>query len=134
MSSKLKIDISKINELKDNKNMSISFEYLTNNKEYNLDYFIKSKDKNNELKFLENLFYEIKILTSNTFMKYMGSDRRKTGFEKINNINFEANIKINRDENIYSKRIKNDYRMIFIFRDNTIYVIGFDFNFSAYKH
>lgn len=115
-------------------NMKISFEYMTKNNEYNLNYFNKSKDLKNKSEFLTFLFNEIQDLTSKTFGYFMGKDRTKIGFEKIKIINFAPNTKISRDEKIYSKRLKNKYRIIFIFRNNTIYVIGFDFNYSAYKH
>lgn len=134
MSNKLKNNSDKIERVCLDNNMSVSFEYITKNDQYNLNYFNKSKDIRNKSEFLTNLFDIIQELTSNTFIYFMGKDRRKIGFEKINDIKFSPNIRISADEQIYSKRIKNKYRMLFIFRNNIIYIIGFDFDFTAYKH
>lgn len=117
------------------KNLSVSFEFLTSNRKYNFHYF-KPSQKTEKLIMYEKLFEIMETISKNRFDYFMGLSKNK-GFEKINreNLNFTINEAITNDENIYVKRFNSEkYRIIFIYRDDVIYIIGLDFDYSAYNH
>ena len=72
---------------------------------------------------------------SNSYFKKLMNKIKNKGLEKLEDINFKPCKQLYNDENIYVMRFNQQkYRLIFILRDNIVYIIGFDFNYSAYNH
>ena len=131
----------KINNLKtfennnetDNRRLSVSFEIITTNSKFNFNYFSSKmiRDKAKAYDELHRLLAEI----SNSYFKKLMNKIKNKGLEKLEDINFKPCKQLYNDENIYVMRFNQQkYRLIFILRDNIVYIIGFDFNYSAYNH
>lgn len=119
---------------------AFSFRYLTTNSTYNLNYF-KSTQESEKNKMLAELSKRITEITSDTWLKW-GSKGKKIGYETLiySNLAFSSNKlpdTFTKDEKVYIFRLNgSSYRFIGVKIDYcpTLYIIGFDFNFSAYKH
>lgn len=131
----------KINNLKtfennnetDNRRLSVSFEIITTNSKFNFNYFSSKmiREKAKAYDELHRLLAEI----SNSYFKKLINKIKNKGLEKLEDINFKPCKQLYNDENIYVMRFNQQkYRLIFILRDNIVYIIGFDFNYSAYNH
>ncbi|WP_288866768.1 hypothetical protein [uncultured Sneathia sp.] len=131
----------KINNLKtfennnetDNRRLSVSFEIITTNSKFNFNYF-SSKMIREKAKAYDELHRLLAEISNSYFKKLMNKIKNK-GLEKLEDINFKPCKQLYNDENIYVMRFNQQkYRLIFILRDNIVYIIGFDFNYSAYNH
>lgn len=117
----------------------ICLRHLTTNAEHNFDYF--KKDKNKKLEAYEFFLKKIEEIQKKTWKELMLSNKFK-GFETMNKsgIKFEGKDVsglISGDTKIYVLRFGKDYRLLGFKTsrcNNSLHIIGFDFNFSAYKH
>ena len=125
--------------------ISVSFQYLTNNNGYNLKFF--GKDLRAKANFFEQLLDFLTRLTSHTLLE-ISTENKITkincGFEvlEFKQIEFTpSNYTLTKDAKIHDFRFGNsgnggDYRLLGFFAHNQtiLNIIGFDFNYSAYKH
>lgn len=142
-------------KIKDNKNTKVSlqpqregkisfnFMYLTNKKDFNFDYF--AKDKSNKLIAYSTLHDRMQELSNITMQeckaRYKTQGAEAIGYKSFNK-GFQSildNVEIvSKDSSLSVIRFnQNNYRMICktgIMDNNVLYVIGFDFNYSAYDH
>ena len=123
----------------ENKNITLSFQYSIKNKKYTIEGKLKEKDKCNKimLELFEKL-YEISSLT----WKELKNKPKNSGYETIPissfNINFDSikeELSLSNDSKIIIFRFcKQDYRILGVQRQDTLYIIGYDWNFNAYNH
>ena len=121
------------------KTPAFSFSYLTKNKKYNFDFFSDKSDKGTVL---ENLYYRLIEICNHNWLRLIQMPKEQ-GIETLSadQICFEpANKKLMPDEKVIILRMKGyakqDARIIGIREDGCpiLHIIGFDFDFSAYKH
>lgn len=111
--------------------LAFSFAHVTKKKNYNFSHFKSDARKENEL---------MQELSRHTLLKLR--DRGKEsfgGFEKLPRarIQFRPSWNLPEDENVLIFRFKSsDYRMLCVKdkKREVLYIIGFDFDFSAYDH
>ena len=129
---KIKIIDSKIEEYP-----IFCFKYLTTNKNYCFKYFKNDVELS-----------KAKVIILDEIIKYqhrswldLGKETKKTGFETIsyNQLNFAPNeLDLSNDTKLIIFRINNqNWRLIGYKSDNfksVLHIIGFDFNYTAYKH
>lgn len=125
--------------LNDNKSPVFSFAHVTSNKNYCFDFFNNNRDNLECRKALDELL----ALLSNSAWKEL-SGRRKAiagGFETLyfDFLNFQPqNIALKKDEKIFVFRFgKGDAYRLMGFKKEcncTLYIIGYDFDHSAYDH
>jgi len=141
---KQKISKNKMNaeEVKCSQYVSFSFRYLTTNNDHN---FKGIKDKNKKNKMYEDLNERLQEISSDTYKYWTSQDKRrgmttipysKLKFSWQGNPKFRDKL-LTKDQPVYKFRFGNqDYRLlgIKIGSCSTFYIIGFDFNFSAYDH
>lgn len=115
----------------------VSFRYLTSNSSYNFNYF---SNKNNALEAKAELYDRIESITKDTWLHWNGLPKDRGGIETINSgqIKWSPNgYSLTNDQKLIIFRFNsNNYRIIG-FKDGqcpTFYIIGFDFNYSAYNH
>ena len=113
------------------------FKYLTTNKDYSFKYFQNDKD----LQYSKAIILDDIIKLQGKTRLTLGMESKKTGFETIayNQLNFRpANLDLSSDTKLIVFRINSqNWRLIGYKSDNfkgVLHVIGFDFNYSAYKH
>ncbi len=120
-----------------------SFHYMTRNSKYSFK-FLDSLDTNDREKILTGLFAKLEELSKQPWVYWQGMKKR-AGLETINldQLNFSAN-----DDDDFTKETK-----VFVFQFasyqgshsgrilgvklspcSVLHIIGFDFDFSAYKH
>lgn len=116
----------------------LSFVYLTSNSRYNFEIF--GKDKHNRLTAKEDLVDRLIQLTQQTWIFWQSLGKKQGGLEtlKASSINFSPQgYTFSEDEKVIVFRFASeDYRIIG-FQDSsspTYYIIGFDFDHSAYDH
>ena len=120
-----------------------SFEYSVNSN-YSIDFITKkSKSKCNDIIF--ELFKKLENISSMRFIDFQNMPK-ESGYEMIPIYELNFNIKA---DMMYNLGLSNDSKII-VFRfnknkcrlllcksiccSNLLYVIGYDWNFSAYKH
>lgn len=129
---------------KTEKNISISLQYLSKNKRRNFDFF-SDKNLRQKLNALTDFFYFVKRLTGKTRLDILSKRKSEDcGFENLRfqDVNCTPdNFELSKDANISVFRFGDngnggDYRILgFFSEDNPIFnIIGFDFDYSAYKH
>lgn len=116
---------------------SFSFEFLTSQSEFNFDYFKSDHESANEAK---AALIDKMILLAQEDWKDLEHLTKRTGFELINH----SEIKIKNDhipfelpeKYIIFRFDKQKFRLIgFKLKSNPVfYILGFDFNYSAYNH
>jgi hypothetical protein len=113
------------------------FRYLTNNKNYNFNYFNTDNERNEVYRYL----YEKIITMSNSSWREFFSKPKISGLETIEykDFNFNVNkINLSKDDKLISIRFANQkYRIIgqkSELNDCVFHVLGFDFDHSAYNH
>lgn len=128
--------------LRENK-ISFNFMYLTNKKDYNFDFF--DKNKTNRLAAYDKLHEKMKELSKIT-MQQCKERMKISGSESIKYNEFNESFKsildnteiVSKDSSLAVIRFfQNKYRVICktgIIDNNVLYVIGFDFDYSAYNH
>ena len=118
---------------------AFSFEILTKNKTYNLEYFLDSNDKREATC---RILLRLKELCEKSWEHWHGLGK-KAGLETIpaERLNFEPSEKqLSSGDKVIVFRLKSyankDARIIGMRRDGCpiFYIIGFDFDFSAYNH
>ena len=128
--------------VKENK-ISFNFMYLTNKKDYNFDFF--NLDKANKLKAYISLHDKMQQLSEIT-MQDCKARGKISGSENIKYNDFNESFKsilknieiVSKDSSLCVIRFnQQNYRLICktgIIDNDVLYVIGFDFNYSAYNH
>lgn len=145
MSNKFKLPEQTIKASRDmvaqqESNIAISLQYLTSNKGYNFSYF--GNNLRDKLKFLECFLEFLQRLTSKTRLNISGLRKENDcGYEHMpfNQIDFQPNnIVLGKDTNIFVFRLGNgdSYRVLgFFTKESPVFnIIGFDFDYSSYKH
>lgn len=121
-------------------NIKFSWQYLTTNKKYTFGFF--KKDMRNEVKAWQGLSAIVNDLCSSQWDKVLlRSKEEKHGVEILNHaqIKFSANgYTFSDDQNVIVFRFGagNGYRLLGVkgTNSNVLYVIGYDFDYSAYNH
>lgn len=129
---KIKIIDSKVEEYP-----IFCFKYLTTNKNYCFKYFQNDKD----LQYSKAIILDEIIKYQYKSWLELGRESKKTGFETISysQLNFSpAGLELSNDTKLIIFRInKQNWRLIGYKSENfksVLHIIGFDFNYSAYKH
>lgn len=117
--------------------INFSLEHMTTNTKYTFDYFGKSI--RDELAARQALSALLRELSCKTWMEVAQLDKTtQCGFETIPamQINFKpSRYEFSPDEKVWVFRFgKQRYRLIGIQDSGTLYIIGYDLNFSAYNH
>lgn len=120
--------------------IAVSFNYLTSDKNYKFDYFGTNLRK--ELDARKSLDELLKVINKSTWLDLQGLAKTTLGgFEKINYDSIKKSIFKNSDLTpdsvVYSFRFSSqNYRLIAFKYDKctTLYVLGFDFDYSVYNH
>jgi len=114
-------------------NPSFSFCYLTTNKKYNFESLDKGKQKEWSAALVDRMIE----ISKEDWIYWFGLPKNK-GIETIpyEKVNFSPNeIGISDDEKVIVFRFNSQKGRIIGFKVDTIfYIIGFDFDFSAYDH
>lgn len=128
---------------KEKSKISISFQYLTTNKEFNFHFF--NKEFRAKAQVFEQLIEFLKRLTTKTLTdisklrKEQDCDFEILEFKQINftpdNYNLSKNAKIH-DFRFGNNNNGGNYRLLgfFEYNQSILNVIGFDFNYSSYEH
>ncbi len=140
--STVKIKKSNLEQIKRGANCeqypAFSFQHMTMNHKYNFNYFSK-KMLHDEQKVKSALINKLIEISSNTWLGISGQGK-KWGFETIpqSEINFSPeNYTMSKDSKYCVFQFNNhNMRIIGIKKDlcPIYYIIGFDFDFSAYNH
>lgn len=124
--------------------ISISLRYLTKNKQHNFEFF-SAKDFRQKAQAFEQFLDFLRRLTAKTQLEIISlSKTDDCGFEQIlfQQINFKPDgTTLGQDAKIWVFRFGDngnggDYRLLGFFEDKqpVLSIIGFDFDYSAYKH
>ncbi|MDR1702001.1 MAG: hypothetical protein LBR56_04430 [Sporomusaceae bacterium] len=116
-----------------------SFAYLTTNNNYTFKHF---NDSSEELACRKEFDKLLLLLSTTSWLDLIGRNKRQLGgYETIpiEQIAFSpANFHLSKDTKLLSFRFgsKDKYRMLGWRKDGcqALYIIGYDFDFSAYKH
>ncbi len=113
------------------------FRYLTKNKGYNFNYFKNTKEIKEAKSIILDKLIEIQ---SKTWLQ-LHQENKRVGIEILSYkiLDFSPNnFEISKDQNMYVFRLNSQrWRMIGIkseINTDVLHIIGFDFNYSAYKH
>lgn len=115
---------------------AFSFRYLTTNKGYNFEYF---KDENDKKIVMLFLVERMKEITATSYLQWSGKSKN-CGNEMLEfwQINVKPNaLELSKAEKVIVFRFfQQKYRALCIRQDRCpiLYVIGFDFNHTAYHH
>lgn len=116
---------------------SFSFANVTKNKTYNFNCFTKVRDEIEVRHQLDKLLVDLSI---NRWVDIIA--RKKEGFGGYESLTYDRlhfapyNLPISDDEKISVIRFGNNdaYRLIGYWKRPVLYILGYDFNFSAYDH
>ena len=118
--------------------IGFSFKHLTTNSDYNFSYF--SKSKNECLKSKASLYDRIEEITKSPWIHWHNLSKFNGGIETLP----ASSIKFRPDKYVFSDgdkvivfRFNSDKCRIIGFKtesSSNYYVIGFDFDYSAYNH
>lgn len=113
------------------------FKYLTTNNKYNFEYFNIINEKNKAKCIIFDKLIELQQKT----WKQLVLERKNIGFETLpnNQIRFSPNnLQMTKDTKILSFRLNSqNWRLLGVRSEHfksVLHIIGFDFDFSAYKH
>lgn len=116
---------------------AISFRYLTTNNKYNFEYFKDDKEQEN---MLVSLSKRVADITAQTYEYWLGM-RKYHGCELLDFWQFKTmkpyGIDLSSDDKVYVFRFgKQEYRICGVRFDKcpTLYIMGMDFDHSAYNH
>lgn len=136
---KIKSRISSFSQTKSTHQSRITFslEYITMNASHTFDYF--GKNMREELAARQSLSVLLKELSRRSWMEIAQIGKKtQCGFETLPAMQLRftpSGYEFSRDEKVWVFRFgKQQYRLIGIQDDRTLYVIGYDFDFSAYNH
>lgn len=142
--NKPKLDQDKKGELKcySEQYPWFSFRFLTTNNRYSLKY-LENLGEHEKLHTLNGLLNKLKSMSENPWSYWLGL-RKQTGIETISyeRLNFKlSNKKLSKETSIYIIHFDtyqgNGKGRIIGFKDSpcsVMHIIGYDFDFSAYKH
>lgn len=119
---------------------SFSFSYLTKNKSYNFRHFEKVCNIRQEAEVYRQLDKLLLDLSINRWVDIICRD--KEGFGGYESLTYDRlyfspnNLPLSSDTKISVIRFGNDdaYRLIGYWKNPTLYILGYDFNHSAYDH
>lgn len=125
--------------------ISVSYRYLTSNKGFRIDALLSGKDKQKAYKALTSIHQYEMYITGLSWMDYGKLSVQQGGYESFNKDEFHVALTNNLPQDIndeikklYSCRFGDgdDFRLIGcrIDTEPVFYVLGFDLDFSAYKH
>ena len=125
-----------------NGNIVLSFKYSINDKDHSIDYLTKSKANNK--KTIQNLFKKFEEL-SNLKWKDFINKPKEIGYEaiaisqfKIDLSNIKKELKLSNDSKIIVFRFDNQKARLLGVKSKEcsaiLYIIGYDWNYTAYKH
>lgn len=131
---------NKFKEISDIKSLGypvFCFKHLTNNKNFNFEYFKIIKEKTEAKGIILDKLIEIQNKT--WFELHQMNKKVELETLSIEIINFEPNnYEFSKDQKVYVFRLNSQkWRMIGIksgHNNDVLHIIGFDFNFSAYRH
>lgn len=120
------------------KNTALSFEHELSNTNYSPDGI---RDKNDRLNFYAEFRKKLKSISRKTWRDF-GREPKTTGYETIPFKQFSKGMQASlRSTNVVSPdskldviRVTGKYRMIGKYLAGVYYIIGYDIDFSAYKH
>ena len=119
---------------------TFSFRYMTKNKRYNFNFFPMSQSSD-KIKTQSNVYSRLEEISKESWLKlsqynkYLGFETRDYSY-----IRFLAGVDLPKDESIYIIRFdlyNGDKGRILGFKKRgcpILYIIGYDFDFSAYSH
>ena len=118
-------------------NISLSWQYMTTNKSFTLDYF--KSDIRRKCQAMDAIFELVHEISSHDWIEILSRNKRTFGgceSLKVKQINFlPCGYELSSDEKILSFRFSNqEYRLLGIQKKDILYVIGYDFSYSAYAH
>ena len=120
----------------------ISFRYLTSNSKHSLD-FIRKQNLSDRDKTLSGLLERLKEITQSTWEKLGSLPKDRNGYETLSSkeLFFRGQNEYKEDQKVIVFRFDtwqghNKGRIIGLKEspNSTFFIIGFDFDFTAYKH
>lgn len=116
--------------------ISFSWKYITANQKYTFGYFSKFRDEVEARKELSKLLFS---LSNMTWLDIAGKSKTDwCGSELLANrvLKFKpTNYEFSQDEKFVSFRFGSQrYRLLGVIENNTLCIIGYDFDHSAYNH
>ncbi len=118
--------------------VTLSFRFLTSNDDYNFSFFGKSKNEGQKTK--AALYDRIEDITKNSWLHWHNLSKFNGGIERIpaKELKFKpCSYEFSDGDKVIIFRFNGDkYRIIGLKIENSpcFYVIGFDFDHSAYDH
>ena len=120
----------------------LSFKYSIKDKKHSIEHIFKTKDNNK--KTIQNLFEKFEEL-SNLTWKELQNRPKQSGYEtipisefKINLDNIKKDLELADDSKIIVFRFNNQKSRLFGVKSSQcksiLYIIGYDWDFSAYNH
>lgn len=127
---------NKVQNTRDNY-IAFSWQYLTKNKKYTFDYFANNmRNEMDARRALSSFLIYLSSLKVRDILSRKKDD--KGGFERIdtNSLSFSpSNNYFGDDTEVTVFRFCNQkYRLIGFLRSSILYIIGYDFDYSAYNH
>ena len=123
---------------REEENISFSIAYLTKNKNYNFEHFGSSRLRD-ELEARKALDELLQVLSCSSWMSIL--QRRKRDFGGVETLSARAihftpsDGTVSEDEKYLSFRFfSQKYRLLGRKIGSVLYIVGFDFDYSAYNH
>lgn len=125
-----------------NESIILSFKYSIKDKKHSIEHIFKTKDNNK--KTIQNLFEKFEEL-SNLTWKELQNRPKQSGYEtipisefKINLDNIKKDLELADDSKIIVFRFNNQKSRLLGVKSakckSILYIIGYDWDYSAYKH
>ena len=120
-------------------NIVLSFQHSIKTKRYTIDEKLNEKGKCNEI--VKDLFKKFQDISNSTWQELQNKPK-KSGYETIPISNFKISLDIIKeslnlsdDSKIIVFRFhRQDYRILGVQKNNILYIIGYDWDFSSYNH
>ncbi len=128
--------------LANNENIILSFKYSIKDKKHSIEHIFKTKDNNKKI--IKNLFEKFEEL-SNLTWKELQNRPKQSGYEtipisefRINLDNIKKDLELADDSKIIVFRFNNQNSRLLGVKSSqcksVLYIIGYDWDFSAYRH
>ena len=125
-----------------NESIILSFKYSIKDKRHSIEHIFKTKDNNKKV--IQNLFAKFQEL-SNLTWKELQNRPKQSGYEtipisefKINLDNIKKDLELADDSKIIVFRFNNQNSRLLGVKSakckSILYIIGYDWDFSAYQH
>lgn len=120
------------------KSVVMSFKYSLS-KDHSISFITKAKSKCNDV--IDSLFTKLSEISKLTMLDFQDKPK-KSGYEglpissfSINFSNIKNQLGLSNDSKILVFRFhKEKCRLLTVYKNEILYIIGYDWNFSAYKH